>query len=74
MGKNVVKIVKAVWHLGTLLQKLNHTNLVLIPKVKCPKNITQYMPIALRNVIYKIFARVLTHRLKKVMPKVISDN
>ncbi|KAM2405355.1 hypothetical protein ACFXTH_032590 [Malus domestica] len=74
MGEDVVNIVKAFWHSGTLLWKLNHTNLVLIPKVKCLKNMTQYRPIALCNVIYKIIAKVLTNRLKKVMPKVISDN
>lgn len=69
-----MNIVKAFWHLGTLLQKLNHTNLVLIPKVKCPKNMMQYQPIALCNVSYKILAEVFTNKLKWVMPKVISDN
>ncbi|KAM1807098.1 hypothetical protein ACFX11_030156 [Malus domestica] len=71
---DVIKIVKAFWYSGTLLRKLNHTNLVLIPKVKCPKNMSQYRPIALCNVIYKIIAKVLTNRLKKVMPKVIGEN
>ncbi|KAM2228010.1 hypothetical protein ACFXTI_014755 [Malus domestica] len=34
----------------------------------------QYRPIALCNVIYKVIAKVLTNRLKLVMPKVICDN
>ncbi|CAN6722681.1 unnamed protein product [Malus baccata var. baccata] len=74
VGEDVVKIIKAFWHSGTLLRQLNHTNLVLIPKVRCPKNMAQYRPIALCNVIYKILAKVLTNRLKLVMPKVIGDN
>ncbi|KAM1548604.1 hypothetical protein ACFX1Z_009769 [Malus domestica] len=74
VGKDVIRIIKAFWHSGRLQRKLNHTNLVLIPKVKCPKNMTQYRPIALCNVIYKILAKVLTNRLKLVMPKVISEN
>lgn len=60
VGKDVVNIVKAFWHSGSLLQKLNHTNLVLIPKVTCPKSMTQYWPIALCNVRYKVLAKVLT--------------
>ncbi|KAM2983667.1 hypothetical protein FF2_009561 [Malus domestica] len=74
VGNDVIRIIKAFWHLGRLQRKLNHTNLVLIPKVKCPKNMTQYRPIALYNVIYKILAKVLMNRLKLVMPKVISEN
>lgn len=53
-----------------LKTKKFHTNLVLIPKVKCPKTMSQYRPIASSNVIYKILAKVLINRLKKV----ISDN
>ena len=67
-------MIKAFWHAGKFLRKLNHTNLMLIPKVPCPKNLKQYRPIALCNVSYKILAKVLTNRLKRVMPKVISDN
>ncbi|KAM2016617.1 hypothetical protein ACFX16_047012 [Malus domestica] len=74
VGDDVVKIVKAFWHSGKLLRKLNHTNLVLIPKVKCPKNMMQYRPITLCNVIYKILAKLLTNKLKLVMPNVIGDN
>ncbi|KAM1803504.1 hypothetical protein ACFX12_029481 [Malus domestica] len=74
VGEDVMKTIKAFWHLGTLLRKLNHTNLVLIPKVKCPKNMTQFRPIALCNVSYKILAKVITNRLKKIMPKVIGEN
>ncbi|KAM2745333.1 hypothetical protein PS2_021080 [Malus domestica] len=74
VGEDVVKAIKAFWHSGNLLRKLNHTNLVLIPKVKCPKNMTQFRPIALCNVSYKILAKVITNRLKKIMPKVIGEN
>ncbi|KAM2494092.1 hypothetical protein ACFX1W_034230 [Malus domestica] len=74
VGNDVIRIIKAFWHSGKLLRELNHTNLVLIPKVKCPKNMSQYRPIALCNVIYKILAKVFTNRLKLVMPNVICEN
>ena len=74
VGNDVINTIKAFWHSGKLLKKLNHTNLVLIPKVYSPKNLMQYCPIALCNVCYKVLAKVLANRLKRVMPKVISDN
>lgn len=70
---DVVKIIKGFWHFGRLLRKLNHTNLVLILKVKCPKSMSQYRPIALCNVIYKVLTKVISNRLIKVLPKVISE-
>ncbi|CAN6713066.1 unnamed protein product [Malus baccata var. baccata] len=58
VGNDVTKTIKAFWHSGKLLKKLNHTNLVLIPKVLCPKSLVQYRPIALCNVCYKIIAKI----------------
>lgn len=74
VGGDVVKTVQAFWHSGRLLRKLNHTNLALIPKVKCPKNMMQFRPIAFCNVIYKILTKVLTNMLKSVLPRVIGDD
>lgn len=42
--------------------------------VACPKKLAEYRLIALCNVIYKVSAKVLTNRLKRVMLRVISDN
>lgn len=74
VGKDVINMIKALWHSGKLLRKLNHTNLVLIQKVSCPKNLSQYHPIVVCNVSYKVLAKVLTNRLMRVMLKVICDN
>lgn len=57
-----------------MLLELNHTNIVLISKVDNPRKITQFQPISLCNVVYKIISKVLTNRLKKVVSKVISQN
>ena len=53
---------------------INDTFITLIPKVKDPTRITEYMPINLCNVLYKLIAKVLDNRLKKVLPHIISPN
>ena len=56
------------------LRSINHTNLVLIPKKRLPTSPKDYWPISLCNVIYKIISKVITNRLKKLLPKVIDES
>lgn len=46
----------------------------MIPKVNSPKHVNNYCPINLCNVLYKIITKMLTNRLKLVLPTVISPN
>ena len=52
---------------------VNHTNICLIPKHQNSRNMKDYRPIALCNVNYKILAKVLANRLKKLLPRIISQ-
>ena len=54
------------------IQNLNATLLVLIPKQKEIDNLKDFRPISLVEGLYKLLAKMLVNRLKKMMNKVVS--
>ena len=69
----VTKCVLQILNSGSLPCVLNETYICLILKVQCPQKITEFRPINLCNVIYKIVSKVLANRLKRILPKVIGE-
>ena len=59
---------------GVLPDGLSETILTLIPKVLHPENISQFRPISLSNVGYKLITKTLTNILKQLVPSLISHN
>jgi hypothetical protein len=58
---------------GDMPEIVNNTVIVLIPKVKNPQELTQFRPIALCNVLYKICSKVIANRLRGVLDDIISE-
>ena len=51
----------------------NASFIALIPKVQDPQHLNSFRPISLIGSVYKIVAKVLANRLKKIMPTIIDD-
>ena len=59
---------------GIVPPDFNDTHIVLIPKVFNPRKITDYRPISLCNVTYKIASKAVANRLKNVLSLIVSEN
>lgn len=54
-------------------ERLNITNIYLIPKIVWPSHMTELRPISLCNMGYKIISKVLCQRLKRLLPQLVSE-
>ncbi|KAL6322576.1 hypothetical protein AAG906_009887 [Vitis piasezkii] len=59
---------------GRFVKSLNATFLVLVPKKGGAEDLKDFKPISLVGSLYKLLAKVLANRIKKVMGKVISES
>ena len=57
---------------SSFLKSLNNTFLVLIPKKSGAEDLGDFRPISFLGGLYKLLAKVLAYRLKKVVGKVVS--
>lgn len=73
VGANITTCVLDFLNLHRLPHALNYTFIVLIPKIARPKRITEFRPISLCNVVYKLGAKALANRIKPVLTHIISN-
>ena len=67
VNHDVTSSILSWLNLGTIPTPLNHTFITLVPKI----NSLEY---AHRNVLYKIYSKVLANRLKKLLPSIITEH
>ena len=72
-GAVVTKMVLDFLNFGISPPNFNETHIILVPKIKEPKKITDYRPNSLCNVVYKIASKAIANGLKKILPSIISD-
>jgi len=69
---DVCEAVKSFFREGKFLKQLNHTLIALIPKVENPTSTTQFRPISLYNMLYKIIAKIMVNRMQPLLGKIIN--
>jgi hypothetical protein len=72
VGQQLTKEVLDVLRGGWLPEGWNDTIISLIPKVEKLDKVTDLRPISLCNVVYKVVSKVLSSRLRDVIPKIIT--
>ncbi|RVX18007.1 putative serine/threonine protein kinase IREH1 [Vitis vinifera] len=70
--EEVVDLFKEFFEHGSFAKSLNTTFLVLIPKKGGAEDLGDFRPISLLEGLYKLLAKVLANRLKKVLDRVVS--
>ena len=74
VGNDVICIVLNVLNSNMSMVEINKTNITLVPKIKNPTKMTDFRPISLCNVVYKLISKVLANCLKTILPKIISKS
>jgi 23S rRNA U2552 (ribose-2'-O)-methylase RlmE/FtsJ len=71
IGDDLTREVLQAVNTGVIPEGWNDTVVGLIPKVENAENISQYRPISLCNVVYKVISKLLANRLKLILPDII---
>ena len=74
IGEDVSRDIRLFFLTSCLSPRINETHVTLIPKIFAPRRVSDYRPIALCSVHYKIIAKLLTRRLQPWLTSLISKH
>jgi hypothetical protein len=69
---DVVHAVRKFFHDGNMPEGINDTCIVLILKGNDPEELTDFRPISLCNVVYKIISKCIANRLRMILDVIIN--
>lgn len=74
VGLDVTNVYLSIMNGQVSLESINRTLLVLIPKIKKPQHASQFRPISLCNVLFKLVIKTIANRLKVVLSDLINES
>ncbi|XP_028125789.1 uncharacterized protein LOC114322644 [Camellia sinensis] len=74
MKSDVLSFMAEFHKNSKLVRGINSSFITLVPKKENPMGLADYRPISLVGSLYKILTKVLSSRLKAVIPQIISEN
>jgi len=73
IGEDVINAVSSFFQTCRMLKEINATSISLIPKVANPTRLTDFHPISCCNIVYKCIAKILSGRIKAVLPSLVGS-
>lgn len=74
MERRYLQFFSNFFTFGSFEEEINFTYITLIPKIVSPVKVSDFRPISLCNVFYKIISKTTSNRLKLILPDIISAN
>lgn len=74
VGEDVSNFCLNILNNEAPMDMINKTHIVIIPKIKNPTDMKDFRPINLCTILYKIIAKTLANKLKRVFDKIISPS
>ena len=71
---DIMCMVLNVLNSNMSIADINRANITLIPKINSPSRMSDFRPISLCNVVYKLVSKILANRLKIILSQIISEN
>jgi hypothetical protein len=71
MREDMTRVVPNFFVTGVMPCGVNDTSIVLLPKKEEPKNLKDFRPISLCNIIYKVVSKCLVNRLRPLLQDLI---
>lgn len=73
VGQSVIEQARSFFRTGDMPEGLNDTLISLVPKVNIPEKASQFRPISLCNVGYKVITKAMANRIKEIMRKLVGQ-